>query len=71
VVVDPLLPHHVYVGNDIGVYRTINAGGSWVQLETGLSEAVLVNELSISPVGRTLRAFTHGRGVFEYELPGS
>ncbi len=68
VVVDPLAPNEVYVGNDIGVYITENGGATWRQLDAGLSEAVLVNELSISPSNRKLRAFTHGQGVFELDL---
>jgi photosystem II stability/assembly factor-like uncharacterized protein len=70
VVVDPEYPHHVYVGNDIGVYFTSNEGVTWVQLDEGLSEAVLVNELNISPSNRKLRAFTHGQGVSERDLIG-
>ena len=70
IAIDPLFPHHVYVGNDLGVYFTKNGGASWLQLQKGLSEAVLVNELSISVANRRLRAFTHGRGVFERKLIG-
>ena len=68
VVVDPDNPHVVYVGNDIGAYVTRDAGAGWTQLHAGLSEAVLVNELSISPMNRKIRAFTHGQGVFERDL---
>ncbi len=71
VIVDPLFPAHVYVGNDIGVYFTANGGTTWSPLAAGLSEAVLVNELNISAANRKLRAFTHGQGVFERDLIGS
>ncbi|MHC4350745.1 MAG: hypothetical protein ACYS15_19760 [Planctomycetota bacterium] len=70
VVVDPLFPDHVYIGNDIGVYFTPDEGATWGQLATGLSEAVLAHELNISPVNRKLRLFTHGQGVFERDLLG-
>lgn len=70
VVVDPLHPDHVYVGNDIGVYVTTDGGTTWVQLAKGLSEAVLVNELNISVANRKLRTFTHGQGAFERDLIG-
>ncbi|MHC4429763.1 MAG: hypothetical protein ACYS0D_14350, partial [Planctomycetota bacterium] len=70
VVVDPLFPDHVYVGNDIGVYFTHNDGVTWVQLAEGLSEAVLAHELNVSPVNRKLRLFTHGSGAFERDLVG-
>lgn len=68
VVVDPLFPDHIYVGNDIGVYVTRNGGTTWVQLHHGLSEAVMVMDLGISPSDRRLRAFTHGQGCFETGL---
>ena len=68
VVVDPLYPDHVYVGNDLGIYATRNGGSSWFQLHQGLSEAVMVMDLGISPVDRKLRAFTHGQGCFEIDL---
>ena len=68
VVVDPLFPNHVYVGNDISAYVTKDEGASWAELDEGFSEAVLVNDLSISPGNRKLRAFTHGQGVYERNL---
>ncbi|MHC5212726.1 MAG: WD40/YVTN/BNR-like repeat-containing protein [Planctomycetota bacterium] len=71
VVVDPDKPGHVYVGNDIGVWRTTNGGASWARLPQGLSAAVLVNELGISPTDRKLRAFTHGRRAWEHGLLGN
>jgi photosystem II stability/assembly factor-like uncharacterized protein len=70
VVVDPVFPDHVYVGNDIGVYFTADAGATWVQLDLGLPEAVLIGDLSISPSNRVLRAATHGQGVYERALLG-
>ena len=68
VVVDPLFPHVVYVGNDIGVYYTRNGGATWKRLRAGLTEASLVHELNVSPKNRKLRAFTHGQGAFERNL---
>jgi photosystem II stability/assembly factor-like uncharacterized protein len=71
VVLDPALPHHVYVGNDLGAYFTGDAGATWVQLHEGLPEAVLVKELNVSPANRMLRAFTHGQGLWERALLGA
>jgi photosystem II stability/assembly factor-like uncharacterized protein len=70
VVVDPMFPNHVYVGNDIGVYLTADDGANWVQLDQGLPEAVLVGDLSISVADRKLRVATHGSGVYERALLG-
>ncbi len=70
VAVDPEFPDHVYVGNDLGVYVTNDGGATWAQLYRGWPEAVLVQELGVSPSDRKLRAFTHGSGVWEYPLFG-
>jgi photosystem II stability/assembly factor-like uncharacterized protein len=71
VAVDPLFPHHVYVGNDIGVYFTVDDGENWIQLSDGLPEAVLVHDLSVSPADRTLRVATHGQGAYVHDLLGT
>ncbi|MFQ5639334.1 MAG: T9SS type A sorting domain-containing protein [bacterium] len=68
VVVDPLFPEHIYVGNDLGVYLSIDGGLSWQEFMAGMPDAMLVMDLSISPVNRKLRAATHGNGVFERDL---
>lgn len=70
VVVDPRYPDHVYVGSDLGVFVTADGGTHWFHLDEELSEAVMVTELGISAEDRRLRAFTHGRGVFERPLVG-
>jgi len=69
VIVDPEIPDHVFVGNDLGVYFSMNAGSTWAMVPGGLPEAVIVKDLSISTVNRKLRAATHGNGVYEIELP--
>ncbi len=67
VVVDPLLPGHLYVGTDLGVYRSTNGGASWVVFDTGMPPAMVL-DLAISNVNRSLRAATFGNGVYEREL---
>jgi hypothetical protein len=56
---------HIYVGNDIGVFASTDAGNSWFDFNEGLPDAVIVMDLSISPVNRKIRAATHGNGVYE------
>lgn len=68
VVVDPLNNQHIYLGNDIGVYVTTNGGTNWQEFKTGMPDASIVMDLSISPLNRKLRAATHGSGVFERDL---
>ncbi|HLZ10198.1 MAG TPA: hypothetical protein VKT80_16525 [Chloroflexota bacterium] len=66
-VVDPIVPTHLYVGADVGVWQSIDSGKTWQPLSVGLPDAP-VFDLQIHPVRRLLRAATHGRGMYEYRL---
>ena len=68
VLLDPVDPDVVYVGNDLGVFVSTDRGDSWMSFNDGLPSAVLVMDLSVSPMNRKLRAVTHGNGVFERTL---
>ena len=70
IVVSPVNPNLIYVGTDIGVWRSTTAGATWVHLgpETGLPN-VAVFDLQSSAAG-ALTAFTHGRGAFTYRMAG-
>ncbi len=67
--VDPLDPAVVYLGTDLGVYVSPDGGASWIRFDEGLPDAVLVSDLTMTPSNRTLRASTHGNGVFERKIP--
>ena len=68
VIIDPEVPEHVYVGNDLGVYVSTDYGESWMAFQENLPTAVMVMDLSISPSDRKIRAVTHGNGVYERSL---
>ncbi len=68
IVVDPFDTSNIYVGNDLGVYFSINGGNSWEPLNQGLPEAVMAMDLSISKKNRKLRLATHGNGVYQIPL---
>jgi photosystem II stability/assembly factor-like uncharacterized protein len=68
VAVDPWYSDHIYVGNDLGVYVSMNRGGSWIALQEGLPDAIIAMDLSISPANRKLRVATHGNGAYEMPL---
>ncbi len=72
VVVDPFDPGIVYVGADIGVWRSSNGGASWTHMgpETGMPN-VAVYDLENNHATGKLVAFTHGRGAFELAQIGS
>ena len=68
VAIDPLYPDNIYTGTDLGIYVSTNSGNNWYSFNEGLPEAVMVFDLAISYANRSLRAATHGRGVFERYL---
>ncbi|OGC43538.1 hypothetical protein A2Y85_01925 [candidate division WOR-3 bacterium RBG_13_43_14] len=67
IVIDPLNTTTLYVGTDYGVYYTINTGTSWNLLGTDLPFSA-VDDLILHNGTRILRAATHGRSIFEFDL---
>jgi photosystem II stability/assembly factor-like uncharacterized protein len=67
VTVDRTSPANIYVGADIGVWHSADAGQTWHPLANGLPEAP-VFDLQIHPTRRLLRATTHGRGLYEFAI---
>ena len=70
IVIDPAEPTHLYVGTDIGVWRSTNSGATWEPFSEGLPDAA-VTDLVLHNPRRLLRAATHGRGVWERDLSDS
>jgi photosystem II stability/assembly factor-like uncharacterized protein len=69
-VVDPDNPSRLYLGTDLGVFVSLDAGSSWMVEETGFGPAVtewlaLVRD---SAERTRLFAFTHGRGAWRVDL---
>lgn len=68
VCVDPADGNAIYVGTDLGVYRTLDGGKIWEPWFDGMPVAMII-DLSISRVDRRLRAATFGNGVYQRKLP--
>jgi photosystem II stability/assembly factor-like uncharacterized protein len=68
VTISPFNSQHLYLGNDLGVYLSTDAGASWIPFNDGLIDATLIMDLSISRVNKAIRAVTHGNGVYERKL---
>ncbi|MFA5834149.1 MAG: T9SS type A sorting domain-containing protein [Bacteroidota bacterium] len=68
VVINPFDTKQVYVGNDLGVYVSTNNGTTWISFNNGLYDATSIMDLSISRKNKSVRAVTHGNGVFERKL---
>jgi hypothetical protein len=66
--VDRADPQTLFVGADIGVWRSRDSGRTWAPVQNGLPDAP-VFDLQVHPTQRLLRAATHGRGVYELPLP--
>ena len=67
IVVDPQNSSTLYIGTDYGVYYTTDTGGSWLPLGSGLPFSA-VDDLVLHNGTRVLRAATHGRSFFEFDL---
>jgi hypothetical protein len=73
IVIEPNNPKSMYIGTDIGVFRTENEGKSWNKFGNRLPNcSVLDLRLLLYKNGQTpfrlLRAATHGRGLWELEM---
>jgi hypothetical protein len=69
-VVDPQRADRLFIGTDLGVMVSIDGGAHWMTEADGLPNVVtewLV--IASGPEGRSLYAFTHGRGVWRAILP--
>lgn len=67
-VLDPGHPDYLYIGNDFGVWFSPDGGSTWAPFTTGMPTAALVMDLSVCPPTGSLRAVTHGNGVWERAL---
>lgn len=64
ILIDPSNTNTIYVGNDLGVYISTNAGATWYDFNDGMWDATQIMDLVLVP-GNLIRAATHGKGVFE------
>ena len=65
ILIDPLNPDDIYVGNDLGVYYSENGGITWEGFSDELPEAVMIYDLNESPSNRHIRIATHGHGIYQ------
>ena len=68
VAIDPANHRTIYVGNDLGVFVSVDYGQTWAQWKDGMPTAALVMDLSLSISNRRIRAVTHGNGVYERDM---
>lgn len=66
-VIDPLAATTMYIGTDVGVFRTTDGGANWTPFSDALPNCA-VFDLRLYQPGRLLRAAVHGRGLWEKKL---
>lgn len=67
VVVRPDNPDEIFIGNDAGVYASMDAGTTWRKLTRNLPDVPVV-DLVYHLIDRTLTAATYGRSVWRIKL---
>ena len=65
IVIDPNNTNNLFFGNDIGVYVSPDAGQTWYEYMNGLPQTMMIMDLSIVRSSNSIRAVTHGNGVYE------
>jgi photosystem II stability/assembly factor-like uncharacterized protein len=68
--VDPADSNVLYCGTDVGVFRSTDQGISWSRFGTGLP-ASSVNDMQILDDDSAMRIGTHGRGIWELQIPAT
>jgi hypothetical protein len=64
ILIDPDYPQTLFIGCDVGIFRSPNGGTSWTVWDQGLPNCS-VQDLQFFVPQRLLRAATHGRSVWE------
>ncbi|MCK4854975.1 MAG: hypothetical protein KAT31_11950, partial [Bacteroidales bacterium] len=64
---DDTNPDLLFIGNDQGVYFTLNSGTSWIPLKNNMPP-VPVKDILVHPKARDLIVGTYGRGVYVTDI---
>jgi hypothetical protein len=67
IAIDDSNPDIMYVGTDVGVFRTVDAARNWTWFSKALPNAQIYDMRLHSPTG-LLRVITHGRGLWQRKV---
>src|SRR5262249_37064396 len=62
--IDPVDPSTIYVGTDIGAFRSTDRGQQWQDFNRGLPP-VIVHQFAGQPDGGVIQVATYGRGIYQ------
>ncbi|HUJ28725.1 MAG TPA: hypothetical protein VLW85_22045 [Myxococcales bacterium] len=69
--VDPGDSNTLYLGTELGLYRSQDRGASWARFGAGSLPMVEVRDLCITPGSKKLTAATYGRGFWQISTDSS
>jgi len=69
IAIDPEIPNHLYVGTDVGMVISTDAGATWSAVPSNQIPRVIVNDIKINRTTNLVVAFTYGRGAYSETLP--
>jgi uncharacterized protein (TIGR03437 family) len=67
IIIDPDSPNTLYIGTDLGVMYTTDDGTTWQTLGSNLPRVAVIG-MNLHRPTRVLRAGTHGRSMWDYQL---
>ena len=69
IAIDPQIPDDLYVGTDVGMIVSTDAGATWAGVPSNQIPRVIVNDIKINRTTNLVVAFTYGRGAYSETLP--
>lgn len=60
---DPVNKNLVFLGTEMGLFASVDAGASWFRMKNNIPWQALVRDIKIHPTTNDLLIATHGRGI--------